>query len=197
MHLKAMPHVIKRLFFAAPLLLIISCERGNSAKQFNSDHEIKQSNTQKPKQLDPGQSGPNPALLEGHRDSFSLKARRLNSTGTTSNSPWVVELFQGSERLALWPAISGYNNKPTADRRWSPGNGAALPIGDYLLGQPEPWGSDIWLNLQPQFKTDRSGLGIHNCNPGSGCLCIPSRHDLEAIAAWVKATGMNKLTVQN
>ena len=64
MHLKAMPHVIKKLFFAAPLLLIISCEPGNSAKQFNSDHEIKQSNTQKPKKLDPGQTGPNPALLQ-------------------------------------------------------------------------------------------------------------------------------------
>ena len=192
MHFKAMLHVIKGLFLAASLLLIMSCEPGNSAKQFNSDHEIKKSNTQQKKQLDPGQTGPNSALLQRNRDSFSLKARRL-----TSNGPWVVELFQGSERLARWSAISGYNTKPTADRRWSPGNGAALPIGDYLLGQPEPWGTDIWLNLQPQFKTERSGLGIHHCNPGSGCLCIPNRTDLEAIAAWVKATKINKLTVQN
>jgi hypothetical protein len=197
MHFKAMLQVIKGLFLAAPLLLIMSCEPGISAKQSISEHEIKQSNTQKPKKLDPGQTGPNPALLKEHRDSFSLKARRLNSTGKTSNGPWVVELFQGNERLALWPAISGYNTNPTADRRWSPGNGAALPIGDYLLGQPEPWGTDIWLNLQPQFKTDRSGLGIHNCNPGSGCLCIPNHTYIEAIAAWVKATGINKLTVQN
>ncbi len=192
MHFKAMLHVIKGLFLAASLLLIMSCEPGNSAKQSTSEHDIQRSKTEKTKQLDPGQTGPNPALLQGNQDTFSLKARRL-----TSNGPWVVELFQGSERLARWSAISGYNTKPTADRRWSPGNGAALPIGDYLLGQPEPWGTDIWLNLQPQFKTERSGLGIHHCNPGSGCLCIPNRTDLEAIAAWVKATKINKLTVQN
>lgn len=192
MHFKAMLHVIKGLFLAASLLLIMSCEPGNSAKQSTSEHDIQRSNTEKTKQLDPGQTGPNPALLHGNQDTFSLKARRL-----TSNGPWVVELFQGRERFARWSAISGYNTKPTADRRWSPGNGAALPIGDYLLGQPEPWGTDIWLNLQPQFKTERSGLGIHHCNPGSGCLCIPNRTDLEAIAAWVKATKINKLTVQN
>jgi hypothetical protein len=192
MHFKAMLHVIKGLFLAASLLLIMSCEPGNSAKQSTSEHDIQRSKTEKTKQLDPGQTGPNSALLQGNQDTFSLKARRL-----TSNGPWVVELFQGSERLARWSAISGYNTKPTADRRWSPGNGAALPIGDYLLGQPEPWGTDIWLNLQPQFKTERSGLGIHHCNPGSGCLCIPNRTDLEAIAAWVKATKINKLTVQN
>ena len=192
MHFKAMLHVIKGLFLAASLLLIMSCEPGNSAKQSTSEHDIQRSKTEKTKQLDPGQTGPNSALLQGNQDSFSLKAWRL-----TSNGPWVVELFQGSERLARWSAISGYNTKPTADRRWSPGNGAALPIGDYLLGQPEPWGTDIWLNLQPQFKTERSGLGIHHCNPGSGCLCIPNRTDLEAIAAWVKATKINKLTVQN
>ena len=192
MHFKAMLHVIKGLFLAASLLLIMSCEPGNSAKQSTSEPDIQRSKTEKTKQLDPGQTGPNPALLQGNQDTFSLKARRL-----TSNGPWVVELFQGSERLARWSAISGYNTKPTADRRWSPGNGAALPIGDYLLGQPEPWGTDIWLNLQPTFKTERSGLGIHHCNPGSGCLCIPNRTDLEAIAAWVKATKINKLTVQN
>ena len=192
MDFKAMLHVIKGLFLAASLLLIMSCEPGNSAKQSTSEHDIQRSKTEKTKQLDPGQTGPNPALLQGNQDTFSLKARRL-----TSNGPWVVELFQGSERLARWSAISGYNTKPTADRRWSPGNGAALPIGDYLLGQPEPWGTDIWLNLQPTFKTERSGLGIHHCNPGSGCLCIPNRTDLEAIAAWVKATKINKLTVQN
>jgi hypothetical protein len=197
MQFKAMLHVIKGLFLAAPLLLIMSCDSGISAKQSTSEHKIKRINTQNPKKLDPGQTGPNPVLLQGQRDSFSLKARRLTSNGTTSKGQWVVELLRGSERLALWPAVSGHNTKPAADRRWSPGNGTALPIGDYVLGQPEPWGTDIWLNLQPQFKTDRSGLGIHHCNPGSGCLCIPNRNDLEAIAAWVNAAGINKLTVQN
>ncbi len=194
---KAMLHVIKGLSWVTALLLIMSCEPENLAKQANSEHNTKRSTAQTSKKLDPGQTGPHPDLLQGNHDDFSLKARRLSSTVTMSNGQWVVELFKGSKRLALWPAISGYNTRPSADRRWSPGNGAALPIGDYVLGQPEPWGTDIWLNLQPQFKTDRSGLGIHHCNPGSGCLCIPNRNNLEAIAAWVKATGINKLTVQN
>ena len=194
---KAMLHVMQGMCFTAALLLTMSCEPGNSAKQPSREPDIKQGEAQKPNQLDPGQTGPNPALLQGNRDPFSLKARHLTSADSMSHGPWVLELFKGSKRLARWPAVSGFNTKQTADRRWSPGNGAALPIGDYVLGQPEPWGTDIWLNLQPQFKTDRSGLGIHHCNPGSGCLCIPNRNDLEAIAAWVKATGINTLTVQN
>ncbi|MDB4589922.1 hypothetical protein OAE28_00025 [bacterium] len=71
MHYKATLHIIKGLFLAAPLLLIMSCEPGISAKQSASKDEIKRSNTQKPNNLDSGQTGPNPALLQGHRDSFT------------------------------------------------------------------------------------------------------------------------------
>jgi hypothetical protein len=29
-------------------------------------------------------------------------------------------------------------------------------------------------------------LGIHRCYPGTGCICIPSRTDIEALAEWVR-----------
>ena len=68
------------------------------------------------------------------------------------------------------------------------------PMGTIAIGIV-PMGVISWLNLEPQFKTDRSGLGIHNCNPGSGCLCIPNRNDLNVLANWVEATGIKKLRI--
>ena len=177
-------------------LLMLSCEAGQSARQLTVV-EIKETTLAQPPTLEaPGQKGPTPALLQVRQgEHFSLEARRSNPTGSSPTGSWVLELFKGEQLLAQWPAVSGYGSKQTADRLWSPGNGAPLPIGTYALGQPEPWGSDLWLNLEPQFKTDRSGLGIHNCNPGSGCLCIPNRNDLNVLANWVEATGIKKLRI--
>ena len=177
-------------------LLILSCEAGQSARQLTAVEKKETTLAQPPTLKAPGQKGPTPALLQVRQgEHFSLEARRSNPTGSSPTGSWVLELFKGEQLLAQWPAVSGYGSKQTADRLWSPGNGAPLPIGTYALGQPEPWGSDLWLNLEPQFKTDRSGLGIHNCNPGSGCLCIPNRNDLNVLANWVEATGIKKLRI--
>ena len=177
-------------------LLMLSCEAGQSARQLTAVEKKETTLAQPPTLKAPGQKGPTPALLQVRQgEHFSLEARRSNPTGSSPTGSWVLELFKGEQLLAQWPAVSGYGSKQTADRLWSPGNGAPLPIGTYALGQPEPWGSDLWLNLEPQFKTDRSGLGIHNCNPGSGCLCIPNRNDLKVLANWVKATKIQKLRI--
>jgi hypothetical protein len=41
-------------------------------------------------------------------------------------------------------------------------------------------------------------LGIHRCYPGTGCICIPSRTDIEALAEWVRASsGLREITVSN
>lgn len=177
-------------------LLMLSCEAGQSARQLTAVEKKETTLAQPPTLKAPGQKGPTPALLQVRQgEHFSLEARRSNPTGSSPTGSWVLELFKGEQLLAQWPAVSGYGSKQTADRLWSPGNGAPLPIGTYALGQPEPWGSDLWLNLEPQFKTDRSGLGIHNCNPGSGCLCIPNRNDLKVLADWVQATGIQELKV--
>ena len=177
-------------------LLMLSCEAGQSARQLTAVEKKETTLAQPPTLKAPGQKGPTPALLQVRQgEHFSLEARRSNPTGSSPTGSWALELFKGEQLLAQWPAVSGYGSKQTADRLWSPGNGAPLPIGTYALGQPEPWGSDLWLNLEPQFKTDRSGLGIHNCNPGSGCLCIPNRNDLNVLANWVEATGIKKLRI--
>ena len=177
-------------------LLMLSCEAGQSARQLTAVEKKETTLAQPPTLEAPGQKGPTPALLQVRQgEHFFLEARRSNPTGSSPTGSWVLALFKGEQLLAQWPAVSGYGSKQTADRLWSPGNGAPLPIGTYALGQPEPWGSDLWLNLEPQFKTDRSGLGIHNCNPGSGCLCIPNRNDLNVLATWVEATGIKKLRI--
>jgi hypothetical protein len=38
---------------------------------------------------------------------------------------------------------------------------------------------------------------VHRCYPGTGCICIPNRTDIEALAAWVRASGLREITVSN
>ena len=33
--------------------------------------------------------------------------------------------------------------------------------------------------------------------PGTGCICIPERADIDALASWVKASGIKTLKVVN
>ena len=146
----------------------------------------------------PGQSGPTQemvASLEGKR--VRLTARRSDRQGRHDQRPWLLELRQGSTVLARWPAVSGTAGSQNLERRWSPGNGAPLPMGEYNLAPPEPWGEDIWVNLTPRFDTRRSGLGIHHCNPGSGCLCLPDRASLLALTAWMQKVDLRRLSVLN
>ena len=181
-----------------PILLAASCGAKIKPVTTNNNTTIKVNSSSGLSMKIPGQEGPTPLLLKRHHvDSISLNARRSNIPDKQSKGRWVLELFGDKKLLAQWPAVSGFANQQDTDRRWSPGNGAPLPIGSYQLGQPESWGKDIWMNLQPNFDTDRSGLGIHQCDPGNGCLCIPSRVHLEALASWVKATGIERLNVIN
>ena len=143
----------------------------------------------------PGQQGPTAELLEG--GGLRLSTRRTNDRFPDGNRLWKVELHRGERLLASWEAASGIAERQTADRRWSPGNAAPLPAGDYSLGQPEPWGDDLWFDLQPRFDTTRSALGIHRCYPGTGCICMPSRAEIDALAAWVKRGRLSRLRVIN
>ena len=142
-----------------------------------------------------GQQGPTTALLQG--GPLQLSTRRTAELFPDGNRIWKVELHRGPRLLASWPAASGVARRQSADRRWSPGNAAPLPAGEYSLGRPEPWGNDLWFDLTPRFDTTRSALGIHRCYPGTGCICIPDRSDIDALASWVKATGIRSLKVVN
>ncbi len=143
----------------------------------------------------PGQQGPTTALLQG--GPLQLSTRRTAELFPDGNRIWKVELHRGPRLLASWPAASGVARRQSANRRWSPGNAAPLPAGEYSLGRPEPWGNDLWFDLTPRFDTTRSALGIHRCYPGTGCICIPERADIDALASWVKATGIRSLKVVN
>ena len=114
----------------------------------------------------PGQTGPTGALLKGA--ALRLTTRRTEARFPDGNRIWKVELHRDERLLASWTAASGIAERQTSDRRWSPGNAAPLPAGNYRLGRPEPWGHDLWFDLQPRFKTTRSALGIHRCYPGTG-----------------------------
>ena len=56
-------------------------------------------------------------------------------------------------------------------------------------------GQDLWLQLDPLFPTSRSALGIHNCYPGVGCICIPDREQLSSLADAVRRYNINRLKV--
>ena len=47
------------------------------------------------------------------------------------------------------------------------------------------------------IDSTRSALGNHRCFPGMGCICIPERADIDALASWVKAIGIRSLKVVN
>ena len=143
----------------------------------------------------PGQVGPRSDRPKG--EILRLTMRRTNDVFPDGNSVWLVELHGDGSLLARWPAASGIAQRQTADRLWSPGNASPLPAGTYQLGPPEPWGDDLWFDLQPHFETTRSALGIHRCYPGTGCICIPNRTDIEALAGWVTASGLSEITVSN
>ena len=143
----------------------------------------------------PGQIGPTAALLNGGH--LRLSTRRTADLFPDGNRVWRVELHRGGRLLASWPAASGIAARQSADRRWSPGNAAPLPAGVYSLGRPEPWGQDLWFDLKPRFNTTRSALGIHRCYPGTGCICLPSRADIDALAAWVRQGNIRQIKVLN
>ena len=108
---------------------------------------------------------------------------------------WWLEWRQGKRLLQRWAAASGASQSQGLDRRWSPGNGAPLPAGTYALGRPEPWGRDLWIGLEPRFSTRRSGLGIHNCFPGVGCICLPQRRELDHLASLIRRHDIRRLVV--
>ena len=142
-----------------------------------------------------GQNGPTANLLQ--RGGLALTSRRTEQTFPDGNSIWRVDLHGHGQLLASWIAASGIAERQRVDRQWSPGNASPLPPGDYNLGAPEPWGEDLWFTLTPRFDTTRSALGIHRCYPGTGCICLPNRDDIEALAAWVREAGIRSLTVLN
>ena len=184
-----------------PLLILSLCSGscGSEAELASPEHHLETAPQQAAtKPSPPGQAGPSQALLARLLgETLQLRAKRTDLQRTDGQRQWLLELHQGKTVLASWPAVSGTPQSQNLDRNWSPGNGAPLPPGDYTLGPPELWGSDIWITLSPLFANSRSGLGIHHCNPGSGCLCLPDRSSLLALTAWMQEVNIKRLRVLN
>ena len=138
-----------------------------------------------------------PADYRGSLSALRLTARRTSERDQLGNRIWRLELHGEGELLVSWDAVSGNAQRQEVDRLWTPGNGSPLPPGQYSLGQPEPFEDDLWFDLLPRFATYRSALGIHRCYPGTGCICVPDRDAIESLAAWVRASGLDELTVLN
>ena len=126
-----------------------------------------------------------------------LRAWRTAERFPAGDPVWRLQLVDGTRVLDSWQAASGSRERQGADRLWFSGNAAPLPAGRYRVGRPEPWGSDLWIDLQPAFATARSGLGIHHCFPGVGCLCLPERKALNELAALIQRHRVRVLTVLN
>jgi hypothetical protein len=187
---------MQRLLLLCCLLAVSGCfPRGQASTALRPDPAPVATPSPLPPPALPGQKGPVDALLE--QGPLALTTRRTEARFPDGNRLWKVELHQNGNLLASWDAASGIAQRQSADRLWSPGNAAPLPAGSYRLGAPEPWGDDLWFDLLPRFQTTRSALGIHRCYPGTGCICIPSRADIDALAGWVKRADLRRLTVIN
>ena len=191
--LMSMLMVSIRSAFLVAVLCVVGCTQSAETR---SPQVVKVQHDQGPKSVVlPGQAGPIFDRPEG--ETLRLSMRRTNNLFPDGNSVWLVELHGDGSLLARWTAASGIAQRQTADRLWSPGNASPLPAGTYRLGAPEPWGDDLWFDLQPRFETTRSALGVHRCYPGTGCICIPSRNDIDALAGWVRMAELREITVSN
>ena len=136
-----------------------------------------------------------PVVVQAAANAAELELRRSGRNDNQGAPIWILQLRAEGSIRQQWPASASAAAHQQLDRRWSPGNGSPLPKGRYRVGPPEPWGSDIWLQLDPLFPTSRSALGIHNCYPGVGCICLPDRQQLGSLADAVRRYGITRLTV--
>ena len=148
--------------------------------------------------ISPLLSLPFPALMPPAATAETiLSLERTSRSYPSGDLVWLLKLTDGANQIASWQAASGTNKSQKLDRRWSPGNGAPLPAGKYRLGPAEPFGQDLWIDLQPEFDTSRSALGIHNCFPGVGCICIPDRKAMGNLSEIIQKWRIKTLTVVN
>ena len=136
-----------------------------------------------------------PLILSAPSLAAELELRRTGSSYDNGDPIWLLQLRDGGQVQQQWQAVASAKRHQQLDRRWSPGNGSPLPKGTYRVGEPEPWGADLWLQLDPLFPTSRSALGIHNCYPGIGCICIPDRQELSDLADAVRRYNVTRLKV--
>jgi hypothetical protein len=61
-----------------------------------------------------------------------LQLRPSQERFASGDRIWWLEWRQGKRLMQRWAAASGASQSQGLDRRWSPGNGAPLPVGTYM-----------------------------------------------------------------
>jgi hypothetical protein len=134
-------------------------------------------------------------------------ARTIPATG---DPVWQLQLRLPGERPRSFEALVGRAGRQEADRHRL-GSQAPLPPGRYTVSgilpvepdDPPELGRLIWIGLEPQFPTERAGLGIHH-DPSAGlgresgtdgCIGVIRGDDLLTLAALLEHSGTRELVV--
>lgn len=131
------------------------------------------------------------------------KSDKVNKFG---NSIWLLTL----PNCKSFKAVTGRANTQKLDRNQS-GNHSPLPPGSYRVGRTHDTkglnselGGTWFIDLEPNFKTSRSQLGIHwdpsyersKVDDGTaGCLALTNSEDLDGIEAAIRHDRIHTLIV--
>jgi hypothetical protein len=131
------------------------------------------------------------------------KSDKVNKFG---NSIWLLTL----PNCKSFKAVTGRANTQKLNRNQS-GNHSPLPPGSYRVGRTHDTkglnselGGTWFIDLEPDFKTDRSQLGIHwdpsyersKVDDGTaGCVALTNSEDLDSIEAAIRYERIHTLIV--
>jgi hypothetical protein len=144
-----------------------------------------------------------------------LELRRTDRRLAGSADPiWELRLQLPNGSGQGFEALVGRAHRQSADRHRL-GSQAPLPPGRYRLAAltplnrlsepnlPGELGDLLWIGLDPQFRTDRRGLGIHH-DPSAGrtresgtdgCIGLIRAHDLSTLASLMERHRPSELMV--
>lgn len=123
---------------------------------------------------------------------------------------WELQLALPGQNLRSYEALVGRKDRQDADRN-KLGSKAPLPKGSYRISGIEPvapedapeLGRFLWIALEPQFPTQRLGLGIHQ-DPSAGygrrsgtdgCIGLIHGNDLLVLGDLLNLSGTRELVV--
>jgi hypothetical protein len=135
--------------------------------------------------------------------------RRSGSNNALGNPIWTLSI-QGLGEQVAFNAVTGRGYSQGRDRNRA-GTKAPLPLGQYRIGTihqgPFPLpelGDIVFIDLQPQFATGRSELGIHldpsyerdRAEDGTdGCVGLTTPQDIKTLTSLISQHNITTLNV--
>ena len=197
---------MKRFLIPLTLLAIGGCAQADQAVTPETlEGKVRPAVTFHPRQ----RVAPPPQVTATRRCDYLREGMRLHPTGRVNNfgNPiWLLRLPHCKD----YTVVTGRAHTQNLDPHQS-GTEAPLPPGLYRIGQvhdvrgqnPE-FGNTIFIDLEPQFPTGRTDLGIHwdpsfnrdKVKDGTaGCIALTNASDLDAVADAIRRHGIRTLTV--